>query len=105
MALTISPGTAQDTAKVAQPFRKLVGIISPAPAAVSARKRLLKWDPLIGKACDSEPDVPIAWNMFISALTEHIFVVVVVVVFLGGYFFSHACVCARINSSEIQSIK
>ena len=62
MALTISPGTPQDTAQIAPPLRKLAGIISPAPAAVSARKRLLKWDPLTGKACDSGPDGPIARN-------------------------------------------
>ena len=63
MALTISPGTPQDTAQVAPPLRKLAGIISPAPAAVSERKRLLKWDPLIRKARDLEPDGPIARNM------------------------------------------
>ena len=71
MALTISLGTPQDTAQVARPLRKLAGIISPAPAAVSERKRLLKWDPLTGKACDSEPDGPIARNMVITALTGH----------------------------------
>ena len=72
MALTISPGTPQDTAEVAAPpLRKLAGIISPTPAEVSARKRLLKRDPLIGKACDSGPDGPIARNMVITALTGH----------------------------------